>query len=115
MKPGFNFFSTTTGIVATGLVFGVLAVLLQQSGNPGNMGICVVCFNRDIAGALGFHRAAVVQYLRPEIMGMVLGAFGAALAFGEYKPRGGSAPSPVFCLGALPVLARWSFWAVRGV
>jgi len=101
MKPGFNFFSTTTGIIATGLVFGVLAVLLQQSGNPGNMGICVVCFNRDIAGALGLHRAAVVQYLRPEILGMVLGAFGAALAFGEYKPRGGSAPITRFLLGAI--------------
>ena len=101
MKPGFNFFSTTTGIIATGLVFGLLAVLLQQSGNPGNMGICVVCFNRDIAGALGFHRAAVVQYLRPEIMGMVLGAFGAALAFGEYKPRGGSAPITRFLLGGI--------------
>ena len=101
MKPGFNFFSTTTGIIATGLVFGVLAVLLQQMGNPGNMGICVVCFNRDIAGALGFHRAAIVQYLRPEIMGMVLGAFGAALAFGEYKPRGGSAPITRFLLGGI--------------
>ena len=101
MKPGFNFFSTTTGIIATGLVFGVLAVLLQQMGNPGNMGICVVCFNRDIAGALCFHRAVGVQYLRPEIMGMVLGAFGAALAFGEYKPRGGSAPITRFLLGGI--------------
>lgn len=101
MKQYFNILSTTTGIVVVGLIFGVLAVLLQQAGNPGNMGICVVCFNRDIAGAVGLHRAEVVQYLRPEIMGMVLGAFAAAMLFGEYKPRGGSAPITRFFLGAI--------------
>lgn len=101
MKTGFNILSTTTGIVATGLIFGVLAVLLQQAGNPGNMGICVVCFNRDIAGAVGLHRAAIVQYLRPEILGMVLGAFFSALIFREYRPRGGSAPITRFLLGAI--------------
>ena len=101
MKSGFNILSTTTGIAVTGLIFGALAILLQHSGNPGNMGICVVCFNRDIAGAVGLHRAAVVQYLRPEILGMVLGAFTAALAFGEYKPRGGSSPILRFLLGAI--------------
>ena len=101
MKQYFNVLSTTTGIVVVGLIFGVLAVLLQQAGNPGNMGICVVCFNRDIAGAVGLHRAEVVQYLRPEILGMVLGAFAAAMLFGEYKPRGGSAPITRFFLGAI--------------
>jgi hypothetical protein len=34
----------------------------------------VACFERDIAGSLGLHRAAVVQYIRPEIIGFVLGA-----------------------------------------
>ncbi|HBG21735.1 MAG TPA: YedE-related selenium metabolism membrane protein, partial [Peptococcaceae bacterium] len=37
------------------------------------------CFLRDIAGGLGLHRAGVVQYLRPEIPGLVLGATLAAL------------------------------------
>ena len=101
MKQYFNVLSTTTGIVVVGLIFGVLAVLLQQAGNPGNMGICVVCFNRDIAGAVGLHRAEVVQYLRPEILGMVLGAFAAAMLFCFYKPRGGSAPITRFFLGAI--------------
>ena len=101
MKQYFNVLSTTTGIVVVGLIFGVVAVLLQQAGNPGNMGICVVCFDRDIAGAVGLHRAEVVQYLRPEILGMVLGAFAAAMLFGEYKPRGGSAPITRFFLGAI--------------
>ena len=36
------------------------------------MGMCIACFIRDIAGALGLHRAAVAQYIRPEIIGIVL-------------------------------------------
>jgi hypothetical protein len=63
------------------------------------MGVCVVCFTRDIAGALGLHKASVVQYIRPEIIGFVLGAFIAALAFREFKPRTGSAPLLRFLLG----------------
>jgi YedE family putative selenium metabolism protein len=63
------------------------------------MGVCVVCFSRDIAGALGLHRAGVVQYLRPEIIGFVLGALIAALLFREFKPRTGSAPLVRFLLG----------------
>ncbi|MBQ3060481.1 MAG: YedE-related selenium metabolism membrane protein [Desulfovibrio sp.] len=101
MKHLSNVFSTTTGITVVGLIFGALAVWLQHAGNPGNMGICVVCFNRDIAGAVGLHRAAVVQYLRPEILGMVLGAFLASMAFREYRPRGGSSPIIRFLLGAI--------------
>jgi hypothetical protein len=34
----------------------------------------MVCFDRDIAGALGLHNASVVQYIRPEIIGGLLGA-----------------------------------------
>jgi YedE family putative selenium metabolism protein len=109
MKASYNFFSTTKGIVITGLLFGVLAVALQMAGNPGNMGICVVCFSRDMAGSIGLHRAAIVQYLRPEILGMVLGAFVASLAFGEYKPRGGSAPATRFLLGAIAGISALVF------
>lgn len=99
MNLRFNFFATPWGLVVVGLLFGVLAVWLQQSGNPPNMGICIICFNRDIAGAIGLQNAPLVQYLRPEILGMVLGAFVAAIIFGEYKPRGGSAPFTRFTLG----------------
>ncbi len=88
-----NFFASAKGIITAGAVIGVLASILQYLGNPPNMGICVACMERDIAGALGLHRAAVVQYLRPEIMGFVLGAFLSALAVGEYRPRGGSSPA----------------------
>ena len=61
-------------IILAGLVTGALAAFLVKLGNPGNMGTCVACFERDIAGALGLHRAEVVQYIRPEIIGFVLGA-----------------------------------------
>jgi YedE family putative selenium metabolism protein len=84
-----NVFATSAGILAVGVVIGVVAAFLQKFGNPANMGICVACFGRDIAGALGLHRAAVVQYVRPEIIGFVLGSFAAALAFREFKPTGG--------------------------
>src|SRR4030042_275689 len=76
-----NFFASRWGIVFAGVFVGVFAPLLQKWGNPGNMGICVACMERDIAGALGLHRAALVQYIRPEIIGFVLGALIAALLF----------------------------------
>ena len=85
-----NLFATTPGIIIVGAVIGLIAVWLQKLGNPANMGICVACFERDVAGGLGLHRAAIVQYLRPEIMGLVLGSLAAAIATREFKPRGGS-------------------------
>ena len=71
----------------------------RQGDAHDNAGFCVACFTRDIAGALGLHRAAVVQYLRPEIPGFVLGAFLSALMFREYAPRSGSSPVIRFFLG----------------
>ena len=88
-----NIFAGRWGIIGVGIIIGILAPLLQKLGNPGNMGICVACFERDIAGALGLHRAAVVQFVRPEIIGFVLGAMVAAYLFREFRPRAGSAPS----------------------
>ncbi|MCG2829798.1 MAG: YedE-related selenium metabolism membrane protein, partial [Desulfobacteraceae bacterium] len=46
-----NFLATRWGIIGVGGIIGVFAALLQKLGNPGNMGICVACFERDIAGA----------------------------------------------------------------
>jgi len=97
------------GPAAAGLVFGVIAALLVKFGNPGNMGFCVACFLRDTAGALGLHRAAVVQYLRPEIPGFILGSFLSALLFREYKPRGGSSPMVRFCLGFFAMIGALVF------
>jgi YedE family putative selenium metabolism protein len=104
-----RFWSSPWGIVSAGLFVGIFAPLLQKWGNPGNMGICVACFERDIAGALGLHRAAVVQYLRPEIMGFVFGALIAAYAFKEFKPRVGSAPIVRFVLGFFAMIGALVF------
>ncbi|HET89238.1 MAG TPA: YedE-related selenium metabolism membrane protein [Chloroflexi bacterium] len=104
-----RFFASRWGIILAGAVIGVLAPLLQYLGNPPNMGICVACFERDIAGALGLHRAAVVQYIRPEIIGFVLGATVAALAFREFKARAGSAPIVRFILGIFAMIGALAF------
>lgn len=63
------------------------------------MGFCIACFLRDTAGGLGLHRAAAVQYIRPEIIGLVLGSFGVALVKKEFSAKGGSAPVTRFVLG----------------
>ncbi len=97
------------GPIIAGLAVGVMAPLLVYFGNPGNMGICVACFERDIAGALGFHRAAIVQYIRPEIIGLILGAFISAFKFGEFKPRAGSAPAVRFFLGFFAAIGALIF------
>jgi YedE family putative selenium metabolism protein len=106
---GKNIFATRWGIIGVGAFIGILASLLQKLGNPGNMGICVACFERDIAGAIGLHRAAVVQYIRPEIIGFVLGSLIAAYIFKEYRPRVGSAPIVRFVLGAFAMIGALVF------
>ncbi len=81
-----------------GGIIGLIAAILMKLGNPGNMGFCIACFYRDIAGALGLHRAEIVQYIRPEIIGLILGAFIAAIINGDFKSRGGSSPIIRFTL-----------------
>ena len=88
-----------TGIVLAGIAIGVIASLLVLFGNPVNMGFCIACFLRDISGALGLHTAGAVQYIRPEILGLVLGSFLMALLRKEFAPRGGSSPLTRFVLG----------------
>lgn len=104
-----SFFASRWGIVITGAVIGILAPLLQYAGNPANMGICVACFERDIAGALGLHRAGVVQYIRPEIIGFVFGSLIAALVFREFKARAGSSPIVRFVLGLFAMIGALAF------
>ncbi len=104
-----QFFEKRLGIGSVGVFIGSFASLLQFFGNPANMGICVACFGRDIAGALGMHRAAVVQYMRPEIIGFVAGSTIAALLFKEFRPRMGSAPIVRFVLGVFAMIGALIF------
>jgi uncharacterized protein len=110
MSPtGIRFFSTRAAIVLTGLVIGIGAVWLQRCGNPPNMGVCVACFARDTAGAAGLHRFAPAQYVRPEIIGLIWGAFLSALLFGEFRTRGGSSPAARFFLGIFAMVGAMVF------
>ncbi len=104
-----NFFSTKSGIIIVGAVIGILAATLQKLGNPPNMGLCIACFERDIAGALGLHRAGVVQYIRPEIIGILLGSFLISLTHKEFKPRSGSSSIIRFFLGFFAMIGALVF------
>ncbi|MDD3269936.1 MAG: YedE family putative selenium transporter [Syntrophomonadaceae bacterium] len=96
-------------MLVTGLAIGAIAVILVKLGNPPNMGFCIACFERDIAGAIGLHRADVVQYMRPEIIGMVLGAMFTSLFAGEFKSRGGSATFVRFIMGVFMMIGALVF------
>ena len=96
-------------VVLTGIVVGAAAVVLTFLGNPANMGFCIACFLRDIAGAAKLHSAAAVQYVRPEIIGLVLGSTVMAFASGEFKARAGSSPATRFILGAFVMIGALVF------
>jgi len=86
-------------VACSGALLGILGVMLSVWGNPENSGICVSCFIENSAGALGLHSNARLQYLRPELAGFVLGAFGSTLLNREFRSRGGSAPLFRFVAG----------------
>ena len=79
-------------VIAAGALLGALGVMLSVLGNPENSGICVSCFIENSAGALGLHDNPNMQYLRPELIGFVLGSTVSAILFREFRSRGGSAP-----------------------
>lgn len=95
-------------ILAGGLV-GLISVLLVHFGNPANMGFCIACFLRDIAGGIGLHRAEPVQYIRPEIIGLVLGAFLISLKNREFETKGGSSSFTRFILGMVVMIGALIF------
>lgn len=96
-------------VIVSGLFIGAAAVVLSALGNPKNMGFCIACFERDIAGALLFHKAEIVQYFRPEIVGIILGAMGMAMIKKEWRPQGGSSPFTRFLLGMFVMIGALVF------
>ena len=102
-------FDKTWKLALSGVVIGLLVMLLAMSGNPANMAICVACFIRDAAGALKLHTAAPVQYFRPEIVGFVCGSFLISMATKEYRSTAGSAPMVRFLLGAVMMIGALVF------
>jgi YedE family putative selenium metabolism protein len=110
VKNGLNrFFGTRWAMVLTGSMIGLLAALLQKLGNPSGGGLCITCFIRDTAGGIGLHRVEGGQYIRPEIIGLVLGSTISALVFKEFRARGGSAPVIRFCLGCAAMIGALTF------
>ncbi len=85
--------------VLSGIILAFICIVLIFAGNPGNMAFCIACFIRDSAGAMKMHQAAVVQYFRPEIVGLLLGSFIIAVIKKEYRSTAGSAPMVRFFLG----------------
>ena len=82
-----------------GAIAAVISIILVLLGNPANMGFCIACFLRDIAGAVGLHSVSAVQYVRPEVIGIIFGALILSVARKEFAPKGGSAPLTRFVLG----------------
>lgn len=101
--------NTKKMLAVWGVLLGVVGEVLAFFGNPGNMAFCIACFVRDMAGAARFHQAAVVQYMRPEIAGLVIGAFGISLVSKEYRSTGGSSPMIRFLLGIMTMIGALMF------
>ena len=96
-------------VILTGVIIGIAALALTLLGNPGNMGFCIACFLRDTSGALKLHSAEVVQYMRPEIVGMILGSMIIAMISKEFKPRGGSSPMTRFVIAIVVMVGALVF------
>ena len=77
--------------------------------NPANMAFCIACFIRDTAGAMGIYQAEVVQYARPEIIGLVLGAFIISIATKNISSTAGSSPMIRFILGVIIMIGALVF------
>lgn len=104
-----DFLNKKPGLLVVGLICGIGMAILAALGNPGNMAMCAACFIRDIAGATKLHSAEVVQYFRPEIVGLVVGPFVIALVTREYRSTAGSSPMVRFALGFIMMIGALVF------
>jgi len=99
------FMNKTVLYIIAGASLGILGPVLVYFGNPANMGVCAACFLRDSVGALGFHQAKVVQYLRPEILGLIIGGFLASVLWSRnFTPVSGSTAFSRFFLGVFAMI-----------
>lgn len=96
-------------LIVAGAVMGIIAAILAITGNPKNMAFCIACFIRDTAGSLKLHTAAPVQYMRPEIAGILAGSFLISVFTKEFKSTAGSSPLIRFFLGFAMVVGALVF------
>ncbi len=85
--------------ILTGAALGSGAVVLTLLGNPVNSGICISCFLENLAGALQLQDNLRMSYIRPELIGFLLGSFFMALKTRRFRVTGGSSPVIRFFLG----------------
>ncbi len=94
------------GVVLLAAV-GAAAAGLVLLGNPGNMGLCGVCFLRDLGGALRLSAGPAV--FRPEVAGVVLGALVFCAATGRSLGRASGDWIVRFGLGVVMAIAALVF------
>jgi YedE family putative selenium metabolism protein len=87
----------TIGIALCAVV-GAVAAWIVVLGNPGNMGVCGACFLRDWAGSLGL-TGGKSAYLRPEVLGVVLGALVWRVGGKNFVARSGTFATTRLVLG----------------
>ena len=109
MNNGRFFTKDRTSLILGGFIIGIISVVLVLLGNPKNMGFCIACFIRDISGSLYLHNASPVQYIRPEILGLVIGSFIISIFSGEFKSYGGSSPILRFFISAMVMIGALAF------
>lgn len=96
-------------VLTAGASLGVFGSLLAYLGNPPNSGICISCFLENAAGALGLHANARMQYLRPELLGFLLGSAAMAAAAREFRPRWRGAGAALVGYGLLMMVGSAVF------
>lgn len=101
---------TTKYFIISGALLGLVGAFLVYAGNPGNMGICAACFLRDTSGAFGLHSVPTLQYLRPELIGLVLGGFLASFFWTkEFASKNSNASFTSFFLGVFAMIGALVF------
>lgn len=90
--------------ILTGSFIGLAGVLLSYYGNPANTGFCVSCFMENIAGSLGLHGNIRMQFIRPEIIGFVLGSFLISIYKKDFKSTSHGSPLLRFFVGILLII-----------
>lgn len=99
-----------TLFILTGGAIGILAPVLVSLGNPANMGVCAACFLRDTAGALGLHSIAPLSYVRPEILGLIMGGLLSSLFWSkDFSLQKSSNLIATFMLGLFAMLGALVF------
>lgn len=108
-----NYWDNTPGltwvVAVSGIGFGIIGILLVTFGNPTNTGICASCFLEGIAGSIGLHTNVRMMYLRPELMGFVLGSFLLAVSTKNFIVKGGASPIISFFLGSFTIIGSAMF------